>query len=468
MGKHLINIFILVYLGHTAVGQEKLDMLSVDSRTYRFYMEQKWDSLIYIGKQGLDNQIDFYYLRLRLGIAYFEQNNYRQATRHLKVALAMDPGNSVTREYTYLSLLYSGQYADARNCLLGASDALKNKFEFKTFTFSPVFFTGFMHNYRPGDEIWSRFSPVSDSVPGSQAIPTNLIFGSAMLFHQTKFGWIRHGYTFTNKLNYRYFKTHNSVYLIENEHVQQHQYYLGTGIYIGKGFEISGSVNYFFHRIPVYFQQNNFKSGGEGAGPGPGSGSIEPDPGQIVDIDPTGLYYFYDQTHNLIVNLSLKKSIGMFDIEISPYYSYINSTNHFQNEFITVYYPFGNLNLYFLANYSFHNYTLNNKPKFEHVFQSKSGFRLTDFLWTECFAMNGTMDNFVTGNGRLVYNDENPVSGQYGIRLLLPFKNQRITTNISFVHTTYKSFFTEKLTGDQSNEINFQTYSINGGIQWDL
>ncbi len=47
--------------------------------TYQYYLEQKWDSIIIIGKQAIKSDIDFYYLRYRMGRAYFQTENYALA-----------------------------------------------------------------------------------------------------------------------------------------------------------------------------------------------------------------------------------------------------------------------------------------------------------------------------------------------------------------------------------------------------
>jgi len=51
----------------------------VDSVSYSLYSSQKWEKLCQYGEQAIFKNIDFYYLRYRLGIAYYELQKYRAA-----------------------------------------------------------------------------------------------------------------------------------------------------------------------------------------------------------------------------------------------------------------------------------------------------------------------------------------------------------------------------------------------------
>ena len=71
-----ILIILLISLASLSGTANNLDFPTADMLTYRYYQEKKWDSVIMIGKQALRQDIDFYYLRVRLGIAYFEKQEY--------------------------------------------------------------------------------------------------------------------------------------------------------------------------------------------------------------------------------------------------------------------------------------------------------------------------------------------------------------------------------------------------------
>ena len=107
-----IGIFFCLLSGLRA--QEQSDFNRINEDTYRFYLEQKWDSLIVLGKEALKQDFDYYYLRIRLGIAYYHSKNYRRASSHFTVALEFNQDDPVALEYLYFSRLLSGQTAQSR------------------------------------------------------------------------------------------------------------------------------------------------------------------------------------------------------------------------------------------------------------------------------------------------------------------------------------------------------------------
>ena len=86
-----------------------MDFNRINTETYRFYEEQKWDSLIHLGKEALNQEIDYYYLRMRIGIACYNKKNYRKADDHFRVALEFNQEDPVALEYLYYSMLFAGQ-----------------------------------------------------------------------------------------------------------------------------------------------------------------------------------------------------------------------------------------------------------------------------------------------------------------------------------------------------------------------
>ncbi|MBN1650028.1 MAG: hypothetical protein JW857_01795, partial [Bacteroidales bacterium] len=79
-----------------------------NEKTYNQYLASDWDALIDTGKEALDQGVDFYYLRLRIGIAYGAKYNYRMAIVNYKKALEFVPTDPVAQEYLYYAYLYAG------------------------------------------------------------------------------------------------------------------------------------------------------------------------------------------------------------------------------------------------------------------------------------------------------------------------------------------------------------------------
>ncbi len=74
-----------------------------DSVSYALYCTYEYQELIQYGETCLKQKIDFYLLRLRLGIAYYRLANYERAWPHLEVAQKQEPGQPITISYLFWS-----------------------------------------------------------------------------------------------------------------------------------------------------------------------------------------------------------------------------------------------------------------------------------------------------------------------------------------------------------------------------
>lgn len=87
--------------------QDSLTYSIVDGKSYDLYQKQEWDSLATFGKKALKKNFDSYYLRMRIGIALFEQKKYRLAENHFEKAIAFNDFDNLAKEYFYyLSLIH--------------------------------------------------------------------------------------------------------------------------------------------------------------------------------------------------------------------------------------------------------------------------------------------------------------------------------------------------------------------------
>ena len=109
----LLLTSIFIDLSFLSWSQQPLSLVSVDAQTYSQWQKKDWDGLIATGKQALKADIDFYYLRVRLGIAYYEKKNDHMALHHVEKAYKLQSNESYLKEYLYYSYLFAGREADA-------------------------------------------------------------------------------------------------------------------------------------------------------------------------------------------------------------------------------------------------------------------------------------------------------------------------------------------------------------------
>ncbi|RLD59988.1 MAG: hypothetical protein DRJ05_05465, partial [Bacteroidetes bacterium] len=123
-----------------------LNFNSVDHETYRFYILKNWDSLLITGHKAIKQNIDYFYLRMRIGTAYYETGNYMKAANNFEKALKFSGTDPTALEYLYYCYLFTNREQDAR-------------FLSKRFTVSLIEKTN-PPKSKPIDEIYLETGPV--------------------------------------------------------------------------------------------------------------------------------------------------------------------------------------------------------------------------------------------------------------------------------------------------------------------
>ncbi len=124
--KRIITALLLI-LSINAVTAQKLSTIQVDKQTYQYYLNGQWKDLIDLANRAIDQGIDFFYLRTRLGLAYYNLGKYRLAAIQFRKALDWYPQDKWTLEMLYYSYLYGGMYADAYKLIYDFPIDLRNK-----------------------------------------------------------------------------------------------------------------------------------------------------------------------------------------------------------------------------------------------------------------------------------------------------------------------------------------------------
>lgn len=86
-----------------------------DSITWKLYNDKAWQALLDEADRAIKEEIDFYYLRVRAGVAAWELKKYRKAAEHLRKARQEYAHDDFTNGYLYSSLLLAGREDEARH-----------------------------------------------------------------------------------------------------------------------------------------------------------------------------------------------------------------------------------------------------------------------------------------------------------------------------------------------------------------
>lgn len=120
-------MIVILFACIPGFAQEELNSAEVNSKSYQLYMDKNWEELITFGREALKAGQDFFYLRMRLGIAFYEKGEFRKATEHFQKAQLFNASDELLMEYLYYSLLFSNRPDDARKLSLTFSGEFNSK-----------------------------------------------------------------------------------------------------------------------------------------------------------------------------------------------------------------------------------------------------------------------------------------------------------------------------------------------------
>ncbi len=289
----ILKILPLILAFNIALGQGEKNFAYYNNETYKLYSEARWQELIPLAKESIQNGFDFYYMRMRLGIAYFEQGHYSPAKKQFEKALKFDPESPDPQSYLY----YCNQYLGRQQEAMTYYDINHEKSKFiQSIYFEPGF--KFTDNTTQTRDLRYVF------------IGLNHEFGHRFtLFH----GYQRLSADFVSYLPMPPGPGPGGPVVEYPYSIIQNEYYAAPSILIAKGFYMS----------PAYHFQSVSGEGFMGS--------------------------------NRVFSFQLAKWLGRFKLYSSYYYSEINKLQQHQIEGGVVYYPLGNTNFYLQSQVTCHS-----------------------------------------------------------------------------------------------------------------
>ena len=172
----------------TSGGEEEFTSQYVENRSYSLYLSKDWKALILLGDSALDKGFDYYFLRIRLGVAHYELKHYFIAQNHFDKALEFNSLEDLPKEYLYYCYVFTQRFEESRRVAKKFSAALQSKIGFDKLTavdfvsveagkkittildmpdanvfdanighylFNRVYFTHSYLNYSQGNDIWN-------------------------------------------------------------------------------------------------------------------------------------------------------------------------------------------------------------------------------------------------------------------------------------------------------------------------
>ena len=449
----LITFFVFIAVLQ-ADGQKKLSTVEVDKLTYELYLKADWTKLIKEGNSALRQGFDFFYLRTRVGIAYYNLKKYRLAIRHFQKAHQILPTDEIISEYLYYSYLYSGRYSDASKLKSKLSYEMKKRLGIDARpSVSGVFVNYSFNTNKDTDDLLKQDFIEGDAVWGEQTINTTYNFASVELLQEVdpKVS-LYHGINYVNISKIQQFRDNEfrgNRFLAEFDGTaKQYAYYINASILIDNGLILSPSLHLLHINTDVYY---------------------------ALDYSPQQFSFYTYKATEYVANIQINKDLWNINVGGFGSVSNLNRQKQWQIGAALIYYPLGNLNLYSVTKATYHNntktaetddYYIYSIEDPEVIINQKIGFAVKG-VWIEGFASWGDKNNYNDGGGQVVYNSLGTVKNKYGANLIVPLGKATLNIQYSFFEyaDNYRTF-TELGADPTYITINSNYYSILGGLKW--
>jgi hypothetical protein len=428
----IIFLFLSMFSIQSITAQNPEEKAIYDSLTYQYYQNAEWDSVIDIGKEALYKGYDFYYLRMRMGLAYDYQGNFRLAEIQYEKGLKMIPTDDNAAYYKYYAAINGGrpfvayknysEFTDNQRKKIQPNKDKKNKYLFEDEVFgvdkrvdlkaldqlSFSYGYAFTNNNHKSEEILDKnnyqlFS--SAYIRNNQSYFNLQLAGNASNSARWHFS-----YNFSN-INMNYLnRILDSAVTTEDTRVKQNELYLGIEIFSGDGWSLGANAQYITYKSSYNYSELvsiNY--------------SIPPGEDSILSAQPV-----LNKTNGILENqdyvagISLRKKINIFDIAAYANYAEIADRNPFQLAAELNIIPYGNYQFYINNRILYYNDQQDKK----WIYKVSTGGKLIGKSRFEASATFGNLKYVVEPSSSVVYNWSENTTFKADVVLSYPLAKQ--------------------------------------------
>lgn len=450
-------LFLLVVLTNFSWAQMNIKLKDsfVDSASYVYFTKGKHIELISLTKNALSAGIDSYYLRVRIGVSYFKQNDFYLASIHLQKALEYYPSDMYTKEFLFYSYLYIAKQEEAK-LLIDKMPAVYQEAYRKLIKLqnSFVFESGYQTTSYTDKQDSSLFLAKDPTVA---SILPNAVYAESDRMKSIQYFQVGVGYPISKRI-----KGYSGVSLVRNnreEHIYSrkllsikdtaHNYTLSQyQAYTGLTVTLSNHFNLLVGGQYMYYMQNklyaNYNSSSQS-------------------------YKYHDSItsrNNLVTNISITKSYGKITPMLSFGFNEIDAISIMQYTAQASYFPIGNSNLTITGGFS----TSTDDMDTRNVYFTKIGGEITRKLWYDAYLYTGNLKNFTEGNGYVVYNISDKITVKTGVNLTY-YLNQKWSVGCRYDmlkrESTYNRYFITSIGSKAKSYIdNYLNHSLILNLLW--
>ncbi len=391
----ILIIIAAIFCSCHTMAQTTDQSADIDKRSYEEFMRNDYGALKQTVQKALKNNIDFYYLRLRIGILAYNHKKYEAAIPHFKKALEFYPADTVAQEYLYYAYLLSGRKEAAGNLASKESIAFQQRVGYKKKPFDYIGIDGgaiLTKNVSTNRDSYFKASPVNGKA--ERTLNGNLAFGEFYFQNTFKNRW---------HLNQSFsvFNT-NSLYQVDIILPQERRLYKQKFNNLNFQYNIGASVNtkrewiisagFGYYRV----KGNTFSA--------LAPDTLSPNLNIPFQQDTTTINSFYGA-------LTIAKRFKYVQPYIQLSASNLNGIRQVQGEAGILYYPLGNYYFYGVTSGAY----LNNGGDNQFIFGQTIGYKVTNWWWHELNFNYGNLSNYTSANGFLTYNTSDVIKLQAGL-----------------------------------------------------
>lgn len=444
MYQKLVVLIVIALFSLSLRGQTPINIMTVDQSTYKLWQEKNWKQLLTEGNEAVEHGIDFYFLRVRMGIASYERKNYHRAIQHFEKAREFNNQEEYVTEYLYYAYLFGGRPEEAKKLASTFSETMKAATSTLRKPFIRELQLYYSTDMSSNPTTTANYQmPTETMVAGAQYVANNHHIFHLGLTHDIGGSFsLHHGYTYINQ-HYFLFRQNDTLRLMNPEYItNSHQYFITGQIRLARNWNLGVGMHYIMIRFPL-----------EQMRPGMGPGAQRSSVGK-------------DQDFSLFIHL--KKHFPYLTAGGSFYYSTLSNDKQIQVDLKLSAYPLGNTNLYTNTIVSWQQETSSGTPVKRILLNQEIGGKLGNHLWIEGFGTFGNISNYLSDDGQVVFNEGNLISLRAGTRLIIPINN-KISFRLEYAFSKHKSVFYPNNFEDVTyNPIFYNIHSITGGLIWNL
>ncbi|MEA3479104.1 MAG: hypothetical protein U9R60_13040 [Bacteroidota bacterium] len=444
MRKIILLAFIAMLLPLLSFSGGKVDFKTIDQKTLEHYQSGEWQEVIYWAKLGLKAGYDYYYLRIRMGVSYFNLGKYFMAIPEFRESLTFNGGSKMAREYLYYSYLYAGQSNEAEkmkkdfppemlsNLGLKKSKILKMVYLETGPTFSNNYSKNGKRNLRGGQQIFGIEDLYGNNYYTHLGLDFNVSKGISWYL-----GYSNLIVDKRESIQYPIAMPSNLNDIEYNYKVYQNELYTNLLIPFANGWRL----------IPAFHLLHD---------------TYKPLEVTYQSYEITDTSYF-----DYIASLGLSKQLKWLNLGLSAAYSTLNGRIQQQYGLSFMYYPLGNLD--FFGQTAIQG--LIEEGETNIVFQQMLGAKVLRKLWIELLGSFGDMSLMTEKNAFVVYNLSDKIKYRLSANVIYSI-NEHIEVSLRYqFYEKEGTWLQYQANGPETFKIRtrtYQTHQILGGLTWKL